>query len=70
MLTIQPKADAFCTVKCKAKHNRRRDAMEYWYECSKCGHTFIHGFDLNERRVLAGLPAKCPHCERKVLYWV
>ncbi len=35
MLTIQPKDDAFCTVKCKAKHNRRRDAMECWYEFSK-----------------------------------
>ena len=56
ILTIQPKDDAFCTVKYKAKHNRRHKAMEYWYECSKCGHTFIHGFNLNERRVLAGLP--------------
>lgn len=70
MLTIQPKDDSFCTVKCKAKHNRKRHAVEWWYECSKCGHTFAYGFNLDERRVLAGLPAKCPHCERKVLYWV
>lgn len=39
MLTIQPKDDSFCTVKCKAKHNRKRHAVEWWYECSKCGHT-------------------------------
>ena len=51
MLTIQPKDDSFCTVKCKAKHNRKRHAVEWWYECSKCGHTFAYGFNLDERRV-------------------
>lgn len=69
MFTIQPKDDAFCTVKCKAKPNRKRNAMKYWYECSKCGHTFIHGLNLNQRRVLACLPEKCPHCGRAVIYW-
>lgn len=28
MLTIQPKDDAFCTVKRKSKYIRKRDAME------------------------------------------
>ena len=70
MLTIQPNDDAFCTIKRKSKYIRRRDAVECWYECSKCGHTFAHGFSLNERRVLVELPAKCPRCSRKVLYWM
>ena len=52
------------------KSNKKRNAVECWYECSKCGHTFIHGFNLNEHRALAELPARCPHCERKVLYWM
>lgn len=30
MLTIQPKDDSFCTIKCKAKHNRKRHAVEWW----------------------------------------
>lgn len=67
---FQPKDDAFCTIKRKSKYIRRRDAVECWYECSKCGHTFAHGFSLNERRVLVELPAKCPRCSRKVLYWM
>lgn len=70
MLTIQPKDDTFCTVKRKCKYIRKRGATKYWYECSKCGQTFIHGFNLNERCMLAGLPTKCPHCGRKVLYWM
>lgn len=29
MFTIQPKDDSFCTIKCKAKHNRKRHAVEW-----------------------------------------
>lgn len=29
MLTIQPKDDAFCTVKRKTKSNKKRNAVEY-----------------------------------------
>ena len=28
MLTIQPKDDSFCTVKCKAKHNRKGNSQK------------------------------------------
>lgn len=35
MLTIQPKDDALCTVKRKTKSNKKRNAVECWYECSK-----------------------------------
>lgn len=31
MLTIQPKDDAFCTVKRKTKSNKKRNAVECWY---------------------------------------
>lgn len=69
LITIQPQDDTFCTVKTKRKFIRKRDATMYWYECSKCGYTFAKGYGLDERRVLNGLPVKCPRCGRTVIYW-
>lgn len=69
MLNIQPKDDAFCTVKRKRKYIRKLSAVQCWYECSKCGHKFAKGYDLDEQRVLNGLPTVCPRCERTIIYW-
>lgn len=75
MLTIQPKDDAFCTVKCKAKHNRRRDAMECWYECSKWAGVIAQDMtDLDEVTepqfdILAeDVPTFCPKCGSLLMY--
>lgn len=62
-------SDVFCTIKRKRKYIRKFSAVQCWYECSKCGHTFATGFDLDEQRVLNGLPTVCPRCERTVIYW-
>lgn len=69
LITIQPNDDAFCTVKHKSKYIRKRRAVEHWYECTKCGHTFANGYNLDEQRVLDGLPPRCPRCGRTVIYW-
>ncbi len=69
LLFIQPRDDAFCTVKHKCKAMSKRGTVMHWYECSKCGYTFSKGIGLREEDALHVLPPVCPRCERHILYW-
>lgn len=39
LLFIQPKDDAFCTVKHKSKSISKRGTVMHWYECSRSADT-------------------------------